>query len=180
MENFNLDFSKQLAIDTSELEWLDSPLAGVRRKPLAREGRESGHATSIVQYEPGSSFSRHSHPLGEEILVLEGVFSDESGDYAAGSYLRNPPGSSHAPFSVNGCVIFVKLQQFDPRDLASVQIDTKTAPWQPGQGGLQVMPLHAFEGQQTALVKWLTGGEVPAPQPFRRGGDTGVIGRVSR
>ena len=90
------------------------------------------------------------------------MFSDESGDYAAGSYLRNPPGSSHAPFSVNGCVIFVKLQQFDPRDLASVQIDTKTAPWQPGQGGLQVMPLHAFEGQQTALVKW------PAGEKFQR------------
>jgi len=154
MENLNLNFNERVVIDTTQHQWQPSPLPGVSRKPLARENAESGHATSIVRYEPGSSFKRHSHPLGEEIFVLEGVFSDETGDYPAGSYLRNPPGSSHAPFSENGCTIFVKLQQFDPADSASVRVDTHNTHWLPGQGRLEVMPLHQFNGQHTALVKW--------------------------
>ncbi len=155
--NLNLDFSKQAVLKSNDLEWLPSPLPGVSRKPLAREGRESGHATSIVRYAPGSSFSAHRHPLGEEIFVLEGIFSDENGDYPTGSYIRNPPGSSHAPFSRDGCVLFVKLQQFDPRDTQAIYMNTATTEWLPGQGGLQVMPLHQFEGSSTALVKWPAG-----------------------
>ena len=46
--------------------------------------------------------------------MLEGVFSNEHGHYPPGSYLRNPPGTTHTPFSEPGCVIFVKLWQFTP------------------------------------------------------------------
>ncbi|MGL5046256.1 MAG: cupin domain-containing protein, partial [Shewanella sp.] len=99
----------------------------------------------------------HPHPLGEEIFVLEGVFSDETGDYPAGSYLRHPPGSQHTPFSREGCIIFVKLNQFDPRDLDEVKINTQQTEWLQGIGGLQVMPLHEFEHEHTALVKWPKG-----------------------
>ncbi|MFV8570722.1 cupin domain-containing protein [Marinobacter sp. SBS5] len=150
----NMDFSQRLVIRTHELDWAPSPASGVERKPLAREEAERGHATSIVRYKPGASFSRHEHPLGEEILVLEGVFSDENGHYSAGTYLRNPPGSGHAPFSEEGCTLLVKLHQFDPRDTSTVCIDTTTAEWLPGIGGLQVMPLHDFEHEHVALVKW--------------------------
>jgi anti-sigma factor ChrR (cupin superfamily) len=110
-----------------------------------------------VKYEPGASFKQHSHPYGEEILVLEGVFSDEHGDYPAGTYLRNPPGSKHSPFSKEGCVILVKLNQFDKRDLSEVRVNTNKAQWLQGQGGLQVMPLHNFEHEHVALVKWPVG-----------------------
>ena len=89
--------------------------------------------------------------------MLEGVFSDETGNFGAGTYIRNPPGSAHAPFSKNGCVIFVKLQQFDPKDSATVRIDTKTAKWLPGHGNLKVIPLHEYIGQHTALVRWPAG-----------------------
>ncbi|WP_237445365.1 cupin domain-containing protein [Sinobacterium norvegicum] len=154
MENFNMDFTSKVVINSAEQPWLESPMAGVERKPLARENRESGHATSIVRYQTGANFSAHQHPLGEEIFVLEGVFSDEHGDYPAGSYIRNPPGSSHSPFSKEGCVLFVKLNQFDRRDGEEVRVNTLEAAWRPGIGGLQVMPLHDFEGQHTALVKW--------------------------
>ena len=82
----NMDFSQKVVIQTGEKEWIPSPAGGVLRKPLAREEAERGHATSIVRYEPGASFNRHEHPLGEEILVLEGVFSDETGDYGKGTY----------------------------------------------------------------------------------------------
>jgi anti-sigma factor ChrR (cupin superfamily) len=107
-----------------------------------------------VRYKPGSRFARHVHAKGEEILVLEGTFSDENGDYPAGTYLRNPPASSHAPFSSEGCVLLVKLEQFAEADDKEVRIDTRQNNWLPGQGNLEVMPLHDFEGEHTALVKW--------------------------
>lgn len=150
----NMDFSQRIVIDTNTIEWLPSPAKGVWRKPLAREDKESGHATSIVRYDPGSRFTSHPHPNGEEILVLEGVFSDETGDYPAGSYIRNPPGSTHAPYSDEGCIILVKLEQFARGDNQEVKIKTREQPWQPGQGKLEVMPLHDFEGEHTALVRW--------------------------
>ena len=153
----NMSFGERIVINTEEMDWQASPAPGVFRKPLARSGKESGHATSIVKYEKGSSFSRHNHPLGEELFDLEGIFSDETGDYGAGTYIRNPPGSSHAPFSEQGCTIFVKLQQFSELDKKQVRIDTTKSTWLPGSGGLQVMPLHEFEHEHVALVKWPAG-----------------------
>jgi anti-sigma factor ChrR (cupin superfamily) len=107
-----------------------------------------------VRYDPGSRFAAHTHGGGEEFLVLEGTFSDEFGDYPAGTYVRNPPGSRHAPFSRAGCTIFVKLWQFAPGDQARVVIDTREAAWTPGAGpGLETMALHDFEGVSTRLVR---------------------------
>lgn len=153
----NMNLEEKVSIDTRRQPWVASPAAGVWRKPLAREDAERGHATSIVKYEAGAKFSSHGHPLGEEILVLDGVFSDESGDYPAGTYFRNPQGYSHAPYSENGCVLLVKLHQFQIDDFAKVCIDTNTAQWLPGIGGLQVMPLHEHKGESVALVKWPAG-----------------------
>ena len=156
MKNINLDFSKKVVIDTQQQPWLNSPMAGVRRKPLARS-EDQVHVTSIVEYAANSYFSEHPHPQGEEIFVLEGIFSDQDGDYPAGSYLRNPPGSRHKPFSELGSLIFVKLNQFIATDLETIRINTATSEWLPGIGHLQVMPLHSVETQHTALVKWPAG-----------------------
>ena len=156
-ENFNLDMSRIVVINHHDQEWQASPMAGVKRISLEREAAESGHVSSIVQYAAGSHFSEHFHPQGEEIFVLEGVFSDENGDYPAGSYLRNPPGSHHAPFSEGGCTLFVKLNQFKQGDQTQLAINTNEQPWLQGQGGLTVMPLHEFEGSSTALVHWPAG-----------------------
>ncbi len=179
-ENLNMDFQQKLSIDTKQMDWLPSPAPGVRRKPLEREHRESGHTTSIVRYAPDTSFSSHSHPLGEEIFVLEGVFSDEQGDYPAGSYIRNPPGSRHAPFSHDGCVIFVKLNQFDAEDLASVRIQTNisTSAAAPAVNEVERTLLHAYASTQTELVHFK--GEAGQIQFETRGGTellviTGVL-----
>lgn len=153
----NMNFAQRVVVNTTQQEWIASPASGVWRKPLEREAKESGHTTSIVKYEAGSRFSTHYHPSGEEIFVIEGVFSDENGDYPAGTYIRNPPGSHHAPFSKEGCVILVKLNQFDPQDLATVRIDTNSPEWLPGIGGLEVMPLHEYKHEHVALVKWPKG-----------------------
>jgi anti-sigma factor ChrR (cupin superfamily) len=157
-----MQFEQRVVIDTPARPWQQSPMAGVWRKPLAREEAERGHATSIVRYDPGASFARHEHPRGEEILVLDGVFSDEHGDFGARTYFRNPPGSAHAPFSRQGCELLVKLHQFRADDLQQVRIDTRNTPWQAGLGNLQVLPLHEFDGEHVALVKW------PAGERFQR------------
>lgn len=154
----NDDFSQRVVIHSNELPWLPSPMPGVERRMLERVAAESGRATSLVRYAPGTSFPMHGHPRGEEILVLSGTFSDGSGDYPGGSYLRNPPGSQHAPFSTEGCVLFVKLDQFSLLDGEEVRFDTRQAHWMPGLvPGLMVMPLHEFEGEHCALVRWAPG-----------------------
>ena len=114
-ESINGDLSARVMADTAAMEWAPSPSGTVWRKRVHLVGApESGQVTSIVRYEPDASFPAHDHPGGEEILVLDGVFSDEHGDWPAGSYVRNPPTSRHVPGSEPGCVIFVKLWQFDP------------------------------------------------------------------
>ncbi len=104
----NMNFDKRVVINTHLQKWVASPRAGVWRKPLAREEAERGHATSIVRYEPGARFSGHDHPLGEEILVLEGTFSDESGSYPAGTWIRNPHMSRHDLHVDQDTVIWAK------------------------------------------------------------------------
>ena len=151
----NSDFALRVVQYARDALWTASPLPGVERRMLDRSGGEVARATSIVRYAAASRFERHVHGGGEEILVLEGVFSDERGDHPAGTYLRNPPGTSHAPFSRGGCSLFVKLWQFAADDLAPVRIDTSSAVWRPGLvPGLAVLPLHEHDGVSTALVRW--------------------------
>lgn len=153
--DLNSDFDQRVVQSARDAVWTPSPLPGVERRMLDRIGAELARATSVVRYAAGSRFERHVHGGGEEIFVLDGVFSDEHGDYPAGTYLRNPPGTSHAPFSRGGCTLFVKLWQFAADDLEPVRIDTSQAAWHPGLvPGLAVMPLHEHDGVSTALVRW--------------------------
>ena len=112
----NADFKSRIAIHSKQLEWSPSPMPGVDRRMLDRIGGEVARATSIVRYAPGSKFSEHTHTGGEEFIVLEGVFQDEHDDFPAGTYVRNPPTTAHTPGSAPGCIIFVKLWQFDMND----------------------------------------------------------------
>ena len=112
----NADFTKRVVVHSEQEDWIPSPMPGVDRRMLDRIGDEVARATSIVRYAPGSKFSAHTHTGGEEFIVLEGVFQDEHGDYPTGTYVRNPPTTSHTPGSDEGCTIFVKLWQFEMGD----------------------------------------------------------------
>ena len=161
--NLHADLEQRVLLATGSLPWSSSPAAGVERRCLDRAGGEVARATSIVRYAPGSRFASHGHGGGEEILVLEGVFADEHGHYGPGTYLRNPAGSRHAPFSEEGCTLLVKLWQMHPADQGRVCIDTHRAAWRSGLvPGLQVLPLHGFGSEQVALVRWQPGTRFPA------------------
>ena len=114
--HINADFSQRVVVRPEDYEWVSSPAAGVERMMLDRIGDDVARATTIVRFAPDSQFDTHTHGGGEEFLVLEGVFSDETGDYPAGTYVRNPIGTSHKPHTKEGCTILVKLHQFDDDD----------------------------------------------------------------
>jgi len=152
----NADFSQRVAVHAAELPWTPSPMAGVHRRMLDRIGDEMARATSIVRYAPRSHFSPHTHGGGEEFLVLDGVFQDEHGDYPAGSYVRNPPTTRHTPGSEPGCVIFVKLWQFDPDDRTEVRIDTGKTAFEraAGRPGIEIMSLFQDAREAVRLERW--------------------------
>ena len=152
--NIHSDYSKRVVINHHDLPWVCTPESGVERRMLDRLGDEVAKATSIVRYQPGSKFENHTHAFGEEILVLDGIFSDETGEYPAGTYIMNPPGSSHAPFSESGCTLFVKLRHLGPDQIERELIDTTKASWYQGMvPGLMVMPLMQ-QGSGSTLVRW--------------------------
>lgn len=137
----------------SEMEWLASPSPDVWRKRFYLHGPpESGRVTSLVRYAPGSRFPGHEHPDGEELLILDGVFSDEAGDWGAGSYLLNPEGFRHAPYSEPGCLLFVKLRQYPGLDRRHVTIQTRDLAWQDDG----TLPLYEETGhpESMRLERW--------------------------
>lgn len=149
----NADFSRRVSVTPDQYQWVTSPQGGVERVMLDRIGAEQARATSIVRYAPGSHFPPHRHPGGEEILVLSGTFSDEDGDYPPGWYLRNPPGSSHQPFSHEGAIIFVKLWQMPPEDDSQVRIDTRDSRNWHSQHGREVCPLFSDGTERVSLQR---------------------------
>jgi hypothetical protein len=149
----NSDFSRTAALKTCQYQWVQSTQPGVERAMLDRIGKERARATSIVRYHPGSLFPTHTHPGGEEIFVLSGAFSDQSGDYPQGWYLRNPPGSYHAPFSREGTTIFVKLWQMQPTDKHVVRINTNDPASWTMKNGRSVCHLYRDRIESTSLQK---------------------------
>ncbi|MEM7302787.1 MAG: cupin domain-containing protein [Pseudomonadota bacterium] len=137
----NADFSKRVLVHSDDEPWRASPMKGVDRRMLDRIGEEVARATSIVRYAPGSSFSAHTHTGGEEFIVLEGTFQDEHGDYPTGTYVRNPPTTSHTPGSDEGCTIFVKLWQFDMDDRNQFRKEMTVADIS-GEEGVSALELH--------------------------------------
>ena len=163
----NADFSRRVAVHAARLAWVPSPMAGVERRMLDRIGDEVARATSIVRYAPGSHFSPHTHGGGEEFFVLEGIFQDEHGEFPAGSYVRNPPTSRHTPGSVPGCVLFVKLWQFDLSDRTEVMINTRSMPYRlaTGRPGVELIPLFCDSREEVRLERWAPGTAVSMAVP---------------
>jgi anti-sigma factor ChrR (cupin superfamily) len=149
------DRSQRVVVDTHSATWAASPEPGVERILLDREGDEVARATSIVSYAPGSRFPPHVHGRGEEFLVLEGEFCDEHGTYPYGTYVRNPGGSSHAPFSTIGCTLFVKLRQIPESDRAWVRAPRAIDHCRlvDGQDESE-LALHETEAERVTLVRY--------------------------
>jgi anti-sigma factor ChrR (cupin superfamily) len=151
------DLARRTVVDTGDMDWVQSPSPTVWRKRLDHIGPvESGRVTSLVRFEPGASFPMHPHPDGEEILVLSGSFCDHTGRYGPGSFLVNPEGFSHAPFTDEGCTLFVKLRQLPGAGRQHLALDTDAMPWQDGAApGRRIKQLYRQDGfaEQVRLVE---------------------------
>jgi anti-sigma factor ChrR (cupin superfamily) len=157
----NDDFSHPVIVHAGRKDWVPSPAPGVHRRMLFRIGDEKARATSIVRYAPGSAFPRHTHTGGEEFVVLDGVFQDEHGDYPAGAYIRNPPGTSHVPASKDGCTIFVRLWQFRSDDQApTVRQPGEGQRVLPRAGAADATVLFDDGHEEVRFEDWQPGGEV--------------------
>jgi anti-sigma factor ChrR (cupin superfamily) len=165
-ESINGDLSMRVTVDTTQMPWTPSPSGSVWRKRVHLVGdAESGQVTSVVRYEPRSTFPAHDHPDGEEILVLDGVFSDEHGDWPAGTFLLNPEGFRHTPFSNPGCLLFVKLRQFAGRDRRHLVVDTRALAWAPTSiPGISRKELYRQPGfsDEMLLERWAPGTQARA------------------
>lgn len=174
----NLEHMRLAIVHTEKMEWTASPSSTVWRKRLEHTGDiETGRVTSLVRYDANSRFPVHTHPMGEEILVLEGVFSDEHGDYPKGTFLLNPPGFEHGPFSVEGCTIFVKLRQYSGQWRRRVVVHTERMAWcAHAIKGVQVLPLYqqAEYPEEIRLIRVAAGTPMPMT-PFPAGEEIFVL-----
>jgi quercetin dioxygenase-like cupin family protein len=162
----NADLAERTLVHAAALDWVPSPAQGVERRMLFRIGEERARATSIVRYAPGSQFARHVHPGGEEFVVLEGTFQDETGDFPAGTYVRNPPGSGHEPGARAGCTIFVKLWQFgrdDREHVVRLPGAGEVASLRPGVSSSLI--LFEGAGERVMLEGWQCGAEIELANP---------------
>ncbi|MBX2880965.1 MAG: cupin domain-containing protein [Granulosicoccus sp.] len=158
----NGDFNQRVLLHTDEIDWEDSPMVGVTRRRLDRVNRAEDRVTTIVRYAPGSHFSSHIHTGGEELLILDGVFEDDYGHWPAGSYIRNPPTSSHTPGSEPGCTLFVKLCQFDPDDRTFVHADINKLGATPDRNrpGVSISPLYKDSREEVRVEQWDSGATI--------------------
>ena len=162
----NEDLSRRTLVHAAQIDWVPSPIKGVDRRMLFRIGGEKARATSIVRYISESQFSHHRHPGGEEFLVLDGVFQDESGNFPAGSYVRNPPGSGHAPRSERGCTILVKLWQFKATDRERiVRLPGEGRPSEPRAGVASSRILFDGSDERVMLEDWRPDADVEVANP---------------
>ncbi|MCY6379786.1 cupin domain-containing protein [Hoeflea prorocentri] len=155
----NTDFAKRVLVHSDEEPWRASPMPGVDRRMLDRIGGEVARATTIVRYAPESNFSAHTHTGGEEFIVLDGVFQDEHGDFPAGTYVRNPPTTRHAPGSDKGCTIFVKLWQFDMDDRNQFRKDMAEE-LGPDENGLRIATLHRDDRETVTYMEAQAGASI--------------------
>ncbi|MCU7845641.1 MAG: cupin domain-containing protein [Candidatus Thiodiazotropha sp. (ex Monitilora ramsayi)] len=163
-DEIHVDMSRVSVVDTRSMTWSGSPAEGVERKRLELIGIEAPQLTTLVRFKPGSHFAEHTHDGGEEFIVLDGTFSDGSGDYGPGSYVRNPPGTSHRPYTDDGCTILVKLRQFQEEDTRQFSVATRQSErglWQSAVQGMDHLPLHHHGDEAVSLLHLQPGAVLP-------------------
>lgn len=170
------DLGERVVLDTHALDWNASEAEGVERRLLERDGDAVARATSVVRYAPGSRFPWHNHGTGEELFVLAGTLCDEDGHYPAGTYIRNPPGSAHAPYSEEGCLLLVRLRQMAADEQDRLVVATQGGNWQGDPAGPQRQPLFSSEatGEWVALARYAPGARL-AHHPHPAGEELFVV-----
>ena len=91
--------------------WQDQSFEYFRDGVEVHHIRKEFPAIAILRYAPGAKVPLHIHEGLETILVLEGVQSDERGDYTEGTLILNPVGTTHSVWSENGCAVLIQWEK---------------------------------------------------------------------
>ena len=175
----NSDLTRRVVIQSATLPWSPSPwIPGINRKFLDRYGNgQFVPSTSIVSFATGVRDPYHAHPHGEEFYILEGVFTDHTGDYLPGFYVRHPIRWCHAPYvdmRNPDAVVWVKVSQIMEEGEPVIVKDTcdlELPEWRDGSslsGRIRVLPLHASArtGERVWIELWEPGTRAVVPQPL--------------
>jgi anti-sigma factor ChrR (cupin superfamily) len=57
-------------------------------------------AVALIRMDPACGYPEHRHVGIEDVFVLQGGYRDELGVHVAGSFVRYPAGSRHAPIAL--------------------------------------------------------------------------------
>ncbi len=88
-------------VNATAAAWRSTRHAGVSWCRLHEcDEAQGADSTVLIRMEPGSSYPEHEHLGVEEVLILAGGYRDSNGEHRAGSYLRYPAGSRHAPVAI--------------------------------------------------------------------------------
>lgn len=77
--------------------------AGIEAAWLYRSP-DGGPASALLRYQPGARVPRHRHAGWEQVILIEGSQTDDSGTVRAGGVVTNAPGTEHAVVSSDGCL----------------------------------------------------------------------------
>jgi anti-sigma factor ChrR (cupin superfamily) len=91
--------------------WQDLPFAPFREGVDVHYIKQGAPELAILRYAPGAKVPHHLHTGLETILVLDGVQSDERGDYAKGTLILNPKGTTHSVWSEQGCAVLIQWER---------------------------------------------------------------------
>jgi anti-sigma factor ChrR (cupin superfamily) len=92
-------------VTVADRPWIERR-AGVQWKVLWEEG---DRRTVLMRYAPGATIPRHRHLGDEQIWVLEGSVTDDTGTCTAGNYARRPPGCVHTVTSRDGALVLAVM-----------------------------------------------------------------------
>ena len=90
-----------LYVTAADRPWVERR-PGVHWKVLWEEGDRKA---VLMRYDPGATIPRHRHLGDEQIFVLDGNVSDDTGTCTKGNYARRPPGCVHTVTSRDGALV---------------------------------------------------------------------------
>jgi len=112
LHQFDQDDDTPVVINTRKADWTPDYAPGLDVMLLHKFQNES---VVMIRWAPNTPFKEHTHDGGEEVFVVEGCFSDENGDYPAGTWLRLPDQSSHsARTGDEGALLYLKTGHLPP------------------------------------------------------------------
>jgi anti-sigma factor ChrR (cupin superfamily) len=160
-KKIHTDLLIRSSVLSNSLIWHQTNYTGISFACFESDDEVQDHpVTMLTRFEPGGFFPLHGHPGGEEILVLEGNFQDETGVHPPGTYMLNPEGFNHLPYSDEGCLTFVKLRQHGGLTRQQVRTNIFELPWQTGTvPEIEVQPLYEQLGypEKVWIERWQPG-----------------------